>query len=461
MKKSLKLIATLRPYQKRARKRALRFDGFALYMKQGTGKTLTALAIVTKRYYRDKVRKLLIIGPIDALDEWEEELRKSVRGKYQHLKLQSKDGKRVTSISKVGSRILQIITINYESLDKHMPMLKAWKPDFVIADESHRIKSRKTQQSKTCWKLGDKSRFRLLLTGTPVEQSPIDAWSQFRFACPEVFGKPWGPFKEKYTRSTGYGYTKLVIRKKNLKELLAKIHSRTFTVSKKVLNLPPQKHILVRFSLSNKAADLYHRLEEEAIVELENEHYTVTRNVLTKYLRLQQLTGGFLPDEEEVLHTVDKQKLKALRKRLIKLKGQKVVIFARFIKEVDTIVELCQELGFGTVCLKGKVKPKKRREARQRFLKDPAITHIVSQIKTGGIAVNEMVAAAICFFYSTTYSWIDYDQALSRVHRGGQTKPVTFIHLLAKNTVDEDIYQVQKLKGTMSDLVLYTKKRRN
>jgi len=148
--------------------------------------------------------------------------------------------------------------------------------------------------------------------------------------------------------------------------------------------------------------------------------------------------------------------------RLLKLSKpeQKFVIFARFISEINAISYICQKLELKSAVLHGKISITERRKTRQLFLSDPLLKILVCQIRTGGVGINELVAASTAVFYSTTYSWIDFDQAISRLHRKGQYKAVKIIHLLAKNTIDEDIFKVLKNKGSLADLVLNTKKRR-
>ncbi len=84
---------------------------------------------------------------------------------------------------------------------------------------------------------------------------------------------------------------------------------------------------------------------------------------------------------------------------------------------------------------------------------------MVAQIRTGGVGINELVASAVAIYYSTSFSWIDFDQSKARLHRYGQEKVVTYYHLLMRGTVDEEVYTTIKSKQKVSELILTLKNR--
>jgi len=472
------LATDLEYWQKACKKRALKHDGFLVYHVQGTGKTLTSLSIVLERYKNDGVRRVLVVGPLSAIDVWEQDLKKYCKIQYKVIPLEQcnrRERLQMKRIPKFKNK-LTFVTINYESLVKRrrsknkgqsrrichiFKLVKAWKPEFIVADESHKIKSRKTAQTKSLWELGDGAKYKLCCSGTPVEQSAIDLWAQFRFACPEVLGTNFSSFKNTYCRESGYGYSKLVMRKRMSKQLLPILHSRMDRVTKDVLNLPDIKYIKKRFSLPDQAQSQYDSMLKEAVVEIDETQFIASPNVLAKMVRLQQITSGYLPDQENdgELHELHNAKIRALEQVIKKRKGQKIVIFARFVPEIHSILDLCQDLKMRPVCIYGKIKGPERKAARLRFLKDPMTLAFVAQVRTGGVGINELRVAKTGVFYSSTFSWIDYDQAVARLHRRGQKNPVDIVNVIARGTIDEDLFNSLGDKKDIAKFILSVRKR--
>jgi len=452
----------LRWYQRKAKRLALEHDGFLLYKKQGTGKTLTALSIVHHRFHHNQVRKLLIVGPLTPLDVWEEHIKKGLKHNlFTDMPYHMTNGRRLkswTDIPNVSSEALHVITVNYESLRRIAPILKRWRPDFLIADEVHKVKDRNSKQSKALYQISKRIRYKLGTSGTPDDGDAIDYWAQFRAICPEVFGVNWGDFATYYLRKTGYGYIKFKVRKRKEKELIAKIQSRMFRVEEDVLNLNPVIHVRYLFSLSDEGQRVYDQLSLEAVASLGDKSIS-TPIVLAKITRLSQITGGFIPDDEGELHRVDRQKVRALKRILGRLEpDEKVVVFARFIPEVEAILQVFKQMDRRAVCIMGRVKPLERKRVRKQFLRNPKVVGMVAQVRTGGVGVNEMAVASYGIFYSTTYSWIDFDQAIGRLQRSGQKKQVRFTHLIAKGTIDEIVYSTLREKQSTSNLILNLKR---
>lgn len=452
-------MISFEPYQKKALKQAKRYNGYGLFLVQGSGKTLITLEVINYRIKSSGIKKILIIGPLSAIDVWEQHLKEFQPFPHQFIKFESRQGKNKELIQPRKEDCCQVVTINYQSLVRRVNVLKKWKPDFVIADECHNIKDRQAAQTKAAWKIADVAQFRLGLSGTPQEQSPIDLWAQFRFFAPKVFGKSWRDFEEVYTRTTGYGYRKIVVRKRKLPRLIKLIRSRSHRVEKDVLKLPPMKRVIARFNLSKKGRTIYDEIEAQSVVDIGTAS-AIAPIILTKYLRLQQITGGFLPDEYENLKRVDNRKLRKLAKVMDRFpKSKKIVIFTRFLSELEDINTMCKSIGRPSVTLLGDIPLKQRTAIRKTFAESTDINTIICQIRTGGVGINELKVANLGIIYSSTYSWIDYDQAISRLHRRGQTHPVTIIHLLARDTIDEDIYATLRAKGKFSDIVLNMRRR--
>ena len=188
----------------------------ALLMEQRTGKTLPAIAIAGRRFLNNQVKKLMIIIPLSVLDVWKEQFEYA-NFDYTIIDLIDKKNIYREKILKelVKNDKFQIVIINFESVWRIFKQLKKWGPDMIIVDESQKIKNRKTKQSKAICKIGNEVEYKLILTGTPITQSPLDLWSQYKFLNPDIFPHKFVEFRDRYAVMGGYmGYE--IKRYKNL-----------------------------------------------------------------------------------------------------------------------------------------------------------------------------------------------------------------------------------------------------
>ena len=243
-------------------------------------------------------------------------------------------------------KALKVAVINYESTwrDGIFDALLEWDADMIICDESQRIKTHDAEQSKAMHKLGDQARYKLILSGTPVQNNAIDLYSQYRFLDPTIFGTNFYQFRNRYAIMGGFNRHQIV-GYRDLDELIQKEHSIAYRVTKEeALDLPEQTFLQRYITMSAKEKGLYDRLKRDSFAELENGGQITATTVLTKLLRLQQFTGGFLvADGSEKPELVSRGKLNALEDIIddyVIDAGKKLVVFARFRPEIDLIGKL-------------------------------------------------------------------------------------------------------------------------
>lgn len=338
---------------------------------------------------------------------------------------------------------LQVAVINYESVwrDGIFEALQAFDPDVIIADESQRIKSPKAKQSKAMHALGDRARYKLALSGTPVQNDCTDLWSQYRFLDPSIFGKNFYAFRARYAILGGFE-NRMVVGIKNRDELIKKEFSRAYRVTKaEALDLPEQMFVTRHVELEPKAKKIYESLKKNAFAELENGEITAP-TVLTKLLRLQQATGGFIvPDEEEKPEQISTAKVDALEDIVadyVESEGKKLVVFVRFRAEIDAIKKMLEKNGVTYEVLAGDVPQAERGEAVRRFQEEDDPMVVVAQIQCAGLGIT-LHRASTCVYYSVDFNYANYSQSLARIHRAGQTDKCTYIHLVAKGTIDSKV----------------------
>lgn len=441
-------------HQQKAFEIGYRLNTAGLLMEQGTGKTLSSIAIVGKRFLEGKVNRLLVICPKSVIEVWEKEFQKHAEFPYEIKGLLGPTKKRASLLKEwsKNDEVLQIAIINYESTWRIEKALLNWDPDQVILDESQKIKNGQTKQAKFAHKIGKKVKYKNILTGTPITQGPLDFHSQYKFLNPNIFGKSFYKFREKYAIMGGYGGYEIK-GYRDLEELAEKAHRIAYRITKdEALDLPETINQNLYCDLSNKAKKYYKEMEKEFFFTIEEKEVDAPI-VLTKLLRLQQITGGFVPttgtEEKEILD-MESEKLKVLDDYLSDYYKDKLVIFARFTPEIEAIKEVVKANGFSCKTLTGATN--NRGELITEFQEED-LQILVIQIQTGGLGIT-LTATDTVIFYSTNFSYGDYDQAKARVHRIGQNKSVNYIHLITKDTIEEDIIEALKNKENMAKKVV-------
>lgn len=439
--------------------------GFGLLFEMGCGKTLTAIAIAGAGYQMGKVERLLIVAPTSVVAVWPKELQEYAKFKYTCKTLLGEKKQRIKQIDdllKFPFKALKVAVINYESTwrPEILEKLKEFDADMVIADESQRIKTYDAAQSKAMHELGDQARYKLILSGTPVQTAAIDIWSQYRFLDKTVFGDNFFKFRGRYAIMGGYG-NKKIVGYKDLEGLIKKEHSIAFRVTKdEALDLPEQTFETRKIQFSQKEKNLYERIKKDSYAELDGGGHITATTVLTRLLRLQQLAGGFLvQDDAQKPQLVSRAKLDALADIIedyVIGSGKKLVIFARFIAEVKAIMELADKVlpkELKQVAIYGDIKKEDRGDIVKQFQEDPKTVLFIGQIDTAGTGIT-LTAADTCVYYSKNFNYATYSQSLSRIHRIGQKNCCTYIDLEIEGTIDELISKALSRKEDMAKTVV-------
>lgn len=439
--------------------------GFGLLFEMGCGKTLTAIAIAGAGYQMGKVERLLIVAPTSVVAVWPKELQEYAKFKYTCKTLLGEKKQRIKQIDdllKFPFKALKVAVINYESTwrPEILEKLKEFDADMIIADESQRIKTYDAAQSKAMHELGDQARYKLILSGTPVQTAAIDIWSQYRFLDKTVFGDNFFKFRGRYAIMGGYG-NKKIVGYKDLEGLIKKEHSIAFRVTKdEALDLPEQTFETRKIQFSQKEKNLYERIKKDSYAELDGGGHITATTVLTRLLRLQQLAGGFLvQDDAQKPQLVSRAKLDALADIIedyVIGSGKKLVIFARFIAEVKAIMELADKVlpkELKQVAIYGDIKKEDRGDIVKQFQEDPKTVLFIGQIDTAGTGIT-LTAADTCVYYSKNFNYATYSQSLSRIHRIGQRNCCTYIDLEIEGTIDELISKALSRKEDMAKTVV-------
>jgi len=441
-------------HQKKAALIGATLDSSAFLMEQGTGKTLAALISTQIRWRREEVDRVLIIAPKSVLGVWEEAiLETGVLAQYKILDGKIEDRKEMIE-GPWKEWGFQTLIVNYDALIYLEQELLRWSPDLVILDESQKVKNVKAKRSKVCHRLGNRAQYRMILTGTPDPNSPLDYFSQYKFLDPTIFGKNYTRFQKHYAKWGGYGNYQ-VVRYKNQKELSKKVHSVAYRITlDEAVDLPEEIMQSRYCELEPQTRRLYDKIDKKGIIDFLGGEPSLAELQITALGKAQQIAGGFLKRDDGTVVHVGNEKLNAVEEFLEDYpKDKKVVIFARYKEEVKALSKLMKSMGRTSEIIWGGTKGKDRDVIRRKFQseKDPAV--LILQLQTGGLGIT-LTAASLGLFYSVGFSREDYDQAKRRLRRIGQKEKVTLVHFIAKDTYDEDVYMSIKYKESLSKLIL-------
>ncbi|MCX4307654.1 MAG: DEAD/DEAH box helicase [Acetatifactor sp.] len=424
--------------------------GCALLMEMGTGKSLTAVAITGALANAGCIRRVLVVAPLSILGVWEAEFSRFADFPYFLAVLSGTGEKKRDTLRHMTGTALQVAVVNYESAWRMEKDLRLWRPDLIVADEGHKIKTHNIAASKAMHRLGQQAGYRLLLTGTVITNKAIDVFSQFKFVNPDIFGQSFYAFRNRYFDMVGYGNHTPVLKKAMEVELTEKLHSISYRATKaECLDLPETTDVIRQVDLEPAALRIYQGLVKESYAALSGGEVTAP-NILTRLLRLSQLTGGFIGnDETAAVEQVSAAKLSALEDILdgAAAEGKKLVIIARFLPEIKAICKLLEKRGLRYACITGEVK--NREEQVEQFQKEPEVMAFVGQIATAGMGIT-LTAASTMVFYSLDYSMSNFEQAKARIHRVGQRMPCTYLYLVARGTVDEKVLLALKDKADLA-----------
>lgn len=457
-------------HQLEAIRRAESVTNFALLFEMGAGKTATAINILRSFYVTKKrVARTLVLCPPIVIENWKREFF-----------LHSKVGPAVALLEGTGKKRLEIFrrgdakiyVTNYESLlmGELYEALTSWLPEAIVYDESHKLKNLTAKRTKLAIKLADLAVYKLILTGTPVLNTPMDLFAQFRILDGgETFGRSYLNFRAQYFDDKNAGMPKSkyfpnwVLRQGSLEKLNAAIKPKSMVVKKAdCLDLPPLVRQVIHVPLSKDQAKFYESMKRDFIAYVSDDKACVATLAITKALRLLQIVSGFITVEgeegadRENITIKDNPRAAALRALLEEITpNAKVVVWACFRQDYRTVRQVCEELGIGMVEVHGDVASGKRQAAVDAFATDQAVRVFLGHPQSAGIGIS-LVAASYCIFYSRTFSLEDDLQAEARTYRGGSQihSKVTRYDLVATGTIDEHVAERLATKQAIGDAVL-------
>lgn len=480
-----KFKTTPMKHQLRGLKNIIDHNGvYGLVWEMGAGKTKVCIDYAGMLAEAKGSALVMVFAPLSAVDTWPDEVERHLPDRIdRHVEvLEGTILEKAERIKQIGAQQaddprsgLTLLAANLDVLshssrvpgtktvttrDRMKDAIRGADLDLCIVDESHRIKGRTSNVSKAFQSLARDLPRRIILTGTLAPHSPLDIWAQWAFLNPERFGN-FGRFRDRYAVMGGFR-GKEAVRFRNLDHLAAEREKDSMVVrTEDVMDLPPTTDRIVPVRLTPKERKAYDQMRTQMVIdETPSGTPTLTSTSLVKWLRLRQLTSGYVTEAEG--HRVERfghSKTKVAVDLLDDLvsAGEKVVVFCDFRPEIADVAEQARRTLPDRVPVKvihGGVDNDERRAIRKQFLDHDGPIVVVAQVRTVSLAVNEFVAASHALYLSMSARRDDYEQSRGRLDRKGQTRPVTFHHLVVKGSIDEAMLDAHRNKKNLEDAVL-------
>jgi len=445
-------------------------ETFAYFMEMGTGKTKVLIDNLAMLYDKGKVNGALIIAPKGVVGTWHNnELPTHLPNHIENITVLWKAAitkKQKESLDELFSEGegLHILIMNVEAfsttkgVDFANKFLSCHRTMMAI-DESTTIKTPTAKRTKNILKLAESAIYRRIMTGSPVTKNPLDLYTQCDFLSPWLLDfTSYYAFRNRYAEMKTlhmHGRQVQVVNGfKNLGELSDKLKGFSYRVLKEdCLDLPDKIFIKREIQLTPDQRKLYDQMKKEAIAILKGKQST-TVNTLTQLMRLQQITCGHFTADDGATQPIPNNRITELMDVLEETEG-KAIIWAHYQYDITAIIQaVSKKYGPRSIVDYYGLTPQEERQPNiKRFQDDPECRFIVGTPSTGGYGIT-LTAANTVIYYSNGYDLEKRLQSEDRAHRIGQKKSVTYVDLMADDTVDEKIVKALRKKINIASEVL-------
>lgn len=436
---------------------ALSHPATMLNMDMGTGKTRVA---IDTAFMREDVDRILVVCPKSVIPVWRKNLDRFRNGenwvcwddqkntvKHKADSLAEWVKSKIPALDEVVGKPKAFVIMNYDIVWRS-PMnelLRKIKFDMVILDESHRAKAPGSKVSKYLAMLGKGVKYRMCLSGTPMANSPLDVYGQYRFLDPSIFGTQYDLFRDEYAILGGPEHN-FIVGFKNQRKLNSRFQSIAYTCKMSDVadrlklpdKLPPS---VIGVDLPARDMKTIKQLHKEFVAECDPGGFVVLQNVLNLSLREQQITSGFVitqagPAEPPELTELNSAKRDAFADYLEDVSpNESIVVFYVFKHDAVALRDACRVKGRHVFELSGDIN---ELYVWQTWPNSGAV--LIVQIQSGAEGVD-MTKACRGVYFSLPQSLALYEQSMARLYRPGQTKDVQFTYILANDTIDERIFK--------------------
>lgn len=451
--------------------RAWEAPEFAWLMDMGTGKSKVAADNVGILHHVGRLDGWLIVAPKTVCRNWSErEIPSHLPDRIARRMVEWRPGGGKAWQRQFDGLLdfagLAILVMNVEALstkagcEAAAEFLGRRRALFLI-DESTTIKNPRAKRTKAAFMLAQYAHFRRICTGQPITRDPLDVWAQFEFLRHGILGdSSFWSFRSRYAhvreRHVGGGrVVQEVVGFHDLEALSRAVAQCSYRVTKEeCLDLPPKIYQIREVELTDEQRAAYSEMEEEYVATVEAGQCTA-QIALTKLMRLQQIACGWMPLDDGTVVELPSNRVDALLEVADEAEG-KVVIWCTYRMDVERARRaLAGRFGpIAVATLTGETEQGDRQSAIDRF-QDPAdsLRFLIGTPKTGGVGIT-LTAAATVVYYSNGWDLEVREQSEARAHRIGQSRSVTYVDLVVRDSIDETVLEALMEKRMLASAVM-------
>ncbi len=451
-------------------------EGFALYHEMGVGKSKIAIDTAAHLFLEGKITGFLILAPNSVHVNWTKDeipihMPEPVAKVMQMMTWYSSKGNQVGTKKRLKALLahdgFSVLSMSYNSImteagAKAARAFLTKRKCLYILDESGRIKNPGSKRTKRVMASSLYAPYRRILTGTPVDNSPFDVFTGIKFIRPDVwvhlglrtfsvFKQHFGMWERRVNQAQGRHFDVLVRYRnlKQLKEIVDSVGSRLLKCD--VLDLPEKLYSKRYFDLDGPQRKAYTALAKDYRAVLDGGGVVTADLALTRMLRAQQITSGFVGnDDDELVPLGARTRLAAFEELLDDIGDTPTLVFAKYSQEIDDLAKL---LGKRCVTFDGRTNDHDRALALQWFQKDRTRQFFVAKPSAAGEGLT-LHTAKVVVYYSNSFSLRERLQSEDRAHRAGMSgDTVLYIDLLARDTLDEYILDALRNKRNLAAAV--------
>ena len=438
------LKADLRDYQKEGFVWMSRLAhlgvGACLADDMGLGKTLQSIAVILSLAHRGPS---LVVAPTSVCMNWEAEINRFAPTLTSRMFSETNRDAIVPALEK-----FDVLITSYTLMQQEIDLLSQVGWQAIVLDEAQAIKNAATKRSRAAMRLN--GRFRLITTGTPIENHLGELWNLFGFINPGLLGS----YKQ-FNRRFGIPIEKYHDReaKRTLKKLIRPFMLRRIK-SQVLEELPSRTEITLRVEMQADEMRFYEALRQQAIENIEGSNEKTGRHlrILAEIMRLRRACCNPRLISEQV--DIPSAKLQVFAEMVEELlgSGHKALVFSQFTGHLALIRKFLDERGITYKYLDGATPTKERREQVESYQAGEGDLFLIS-LKAGGLGLN-LTAADYVIHMDPWWNPAVEDQAADRAHRIGQKRPVTVYRLITANTIEEKIVRLHQEKRDLANSLL-------
>lgn len=414
-----------------------------LAFEQGLGKTFIAIEAFRRLHEEGRTDKLLVICPNSLKRNWVAELAKFAPA----LSVEVAEGTPKQRRSAFQQSRARVIITSYETARSETTALLALaqrQRTVLVLDESHAAKNWRSLTSTAARTVAPFCEFRWLLSGTPVTNTATDLFTQIEIVEP---GRGLLGSLESFTSQLEEDPAALFA-----KDVIDRVVLRR--TKDQCLDLPEKSFIDIRVEMQPWQRRLYDDMRDEMVCEIEamsgEQYRAFAPTALAKLTRLIQIASNpslVFPELERSPAKFDA--LDGIIADIMSVPDRKVILWSNYIRSIESLMTRIQ----GSVAIYGGTPPSERQEIAARFQDDPNVRVLIANPAAAGTGFT-LTAASYTIYESLSWRYDHYAQSQDRNHRIGQTQPVTYLRLLASDTIEEAIVSALERKSALARSLL-------